>query len=319
MTKSDAGKGPGDTKKLLVELVLLIIAWYAASSLAVATSKQLVKEMDSMVMTALQMIISVPCGALVLICQGAASDLTLPDTPGLRTSLFGVTCAFAVGFVTLNMSYAFLSIPLAMALRAAEPLVAVVVSFFYTYNVPSLEVVFSLLVIVGGVVMCTFASGELSAVGVALVLVANLGFAVRSVVGKRVQALAQFKSKGIALFFHICVQAAALQSTLAVLKFLYVGNSLAVHLPDSDFCMRILVNGVCYFMYLAFSFLILARVAPVTHTVLNAMRRPFTIVMSSFYLQTTLSTQVCIGIAISCVGSALYSKAKMAEAPKKTR
>jgi solute carrier family 35 protein E1 len=288
----------------------------------------LVKIMHPFLLTFLQLLVSIPCGYAVLLYQGASADTSM-HTVGIKGSpapkvwllqkaqmnrdCWYVTAAFTLGFITLNLSYSFISVPLAMALRAAEPLLSVMVNYGVFGSVPTQQEVLAILIIVGGVMACTAATGGLSWVGLLLVLASNFCFAVRSVLGKRVQSVADFTSPGMALFFHVCCRGATLQFLVVIAHLAYIGfdmGFLTVLLAPGVW-FDVIVNGMCYFTYLAFSFLILARVGAVTHTVLNAMRRPAAIIISCFHLGTTVNSQTAVGIAVACIGSTLYSKAKM--------
>ena len=72
----------------------------------------------------------------------------------------------------------------------------------------------------------------------------------------------------------------------------------------------LLINGSTFWLYLQLSWLVLARVAAVTHSVCNALRRP---VMCFFgYLQfgNPISPLNALGIAMASGGVLLYSQVK---------
>ena len=66
------------------------------------------------------------------------------------------------------------------------------------------------------------------------------------------------------------------------------------------------LNGVAFWAYLQLSWLVLARVTAVTHSVCNAMRRPAVIVAGWLQFGNEISYLNGCGIALACGGAALY-------------
>ena len=91
---------------------------------------------------------------------------------------------------------------------------------------------------------------------------------------------------------------------------------------DTALLLRTLaINGVTFFLYLQLSFATLSYVSVVTHAILNSFRRPAVIIFDVIVLKTVLSDINKLGVAIACVGVAVYSliKASGAAAPQDKR
>lgn len=311
-----------------VVLVLFTLCWYLTSAVATSSSKEILGQTNitPFILTLVQLIISSVLGFVLLHTLGASNDtnLALQADKVKQSDWWILAISFSLGFITLNAAMTRMHVPLVMTLRAAEPIVACALSVIVLGKVPTSHTLASLLVLVGGVGLCTYSSSDFDILGLCLVLLSNLCFATRSVVGKRVQGAVTFDKVGLAIFYHVCRYATVVQSILTVshLAFTASSHSQAAHSTQTqdtlplaqemiDSFPSLAINGVCYFSYLAFSFLILERVNPITHTVLNSMRRPATICFSAFYFSQALSAQVCSGIGVACFGSLCYSHAQL--------
>lgn len=79
---------------------------------------------------------------------------------------------------------------------------------------------------------------------------------------------------------------------------------------QADLARRLLSVGVCFHAYQQLSYMILSRVAPVTHSICNSVKRVVVIVASVIAFNHPLSTQNTIGTGIALFGVFLYSQVK---------
>lgn len=79
---------------------------------------------------------------------------------------------------------------------------------------------------------------------------------------------------------------------------------------QSELARRLLSAGICFHAYQQLSYMILSRVAPVTHSIANSVKRVVVIVASVIAFNHPLSTQNAIGTGIAVLGVFLYSQAK---------
>jgi len=79
---------------------------------------------------------------------------------------------------------------------------------------------------------------------------------------------------------------------------------------QTELARRLLSAGICFHAYQQLSYMILSRVAPVTHSIANSVKRVVVIVASVIAFNHPLSTQNAIGTGIALFGVFLYSQAK---------
>jgi solute carrier family 35 protein E1 len=229
---------------------------------------------------------------------------------GKEPTLIFIACGtfYTIGFVTLNLSMTYMEVPLAMTLRAAEPLVGFVIGKFVMSKQPSTLVGLSLVPIAVGCGLCSFSAVDFSPLGFFLVMLSNCSFACRSIFSKQIQS--KYQIKGVELFGQICLYGSMLQAVLLTSKVMFVSGE-----PDlTQFSSRLMINGFLLWTYLTCSFIMLSKVNPITHIVLNSLRRPVIIAASAIYFGLELNTLQIIGIAIACIGSLCYGQAKSMDA-----
>lgn len=72
------------------------------------------------------------------------------------------------------------------------------------------------------------------------------------------------------------------------------------------------VNGVTFFAYLQLSWVVLSRVAAVTHSVCNSLRRPVMCVFGFLQFGNYISPLNSAGIAMASLGTLFYAQVRIA-------
>lgn len=254
-----------------------------------------------------------------------------------------------IGMLTLNLAIGAMHISLAMTLRATEPIFTALLTvlFISSDKLPNTNALACLVPIVLGAGLSSMSSANFSAFGGALIVCSNVAFATRAIVYKKTKE--ESKLTSFEMFYYICRNASVayvgLSAIVALLDTSTIENAMMViRGMDIARASLLIVNGVCFFLYLQLSVVVLAQVSAVTHgvshashtlptsargahttndtllvtleQVMNAMRRPVTIVAASVWFGTTLSTQNALGVGIACLGSLLYSVAQKAGAAR---
>jgi len=292
----------------MLDLLAVAFLWYISSSFATGSSKRLIQEqLSGEALTLFQLVISfVLCKLYGLVVSGKQLSKSHP-----KRDLYVLSFWYTCGFVTLNLSMTYIHVPLAMTLRAAEPLVAFAVSLLFFNQKPKLWIGLSLIPIAAGCGLCSYSAVDFNMIGFGLLMLSNLSFTMRSLIGKKVQEKTGIK--GVLLFGYVCQYGCIYQALIWCGKYALKGR-LEPNLMDM--WQLILLNGVCYWMYLTCSFVMLSKISAITHTVLNAMRRPVIIGANAMYFQIPLSFQSKVGIGLACVGSLLYAQIKKMQAKK---
>ena len=254
---------------------------------------------------------------------------------GWERTRWALAGTFVVGFGTLNAAMGVIPASLAMTLRAAEPLFSVVLvaALMGAGERASPRLCLTLVPIVGGCAMSSFGSAAFRLSGLALVCVANTAFPLRTIIYKRLRAATG--AGNFTIFAGVCWRAAVLVAAgnLAIDaagggggegfggggggggggaaggRYAWAARALAT--PST--AGQLLLNGVCYFAYLQWSFIVLSKVSVVTHAVANAMRRPVNIAFAIFFFATGVTWMNAAGIVLACVGTLWYARVKAEE------
>ena len=297
--------------------------WYLTSVVCTSGSKYILKSgvlPSRALLTFVQLTIAAVCGRLLLSTglireaspsrdAAAAGDKSDTASGPAWQKRWALAMCFVVGFGSLNASFSHMPVSLAMTLRAAEPLfsVALVAMFFAksASEAVSAELALTLVPVVAGTSMSSFGSAEFSLMGLLLVCVANVAFPLRTIIYKKLRA--QTGEGDFRIFAGICWRAALL-SVAGVERFDWMSV-----LAQPDKVALLALNGVCYFLYLQWSLIVLSKVAIVTHAVGNAMRRPVNIVFAVWLFGTHVSLLNASGIVLACAGALWYAKVKGVE------
>ncbi|GFZ12026.1 glucose-6-phosphate/phosphate translocator-like protein [Actinidia rufa] len=168
----------------------------------------------------------------------------------------------------------------------------VLVMFMWTFNLykrpkisgaqmPTLWVVGSLLPIVGGVGLASMTEASFNWAGFWSAMASNLTNQSRNVLSK---------------------------------KFMVKKEGLNV----SQVYTRSLLAALCFHAYQQVSYMILARVSPVTHSVGNCVKRVVVIVTSVLFFRSPVSPINSLGTGVALAGVFLYSRVKRIKAKPKT-
>ena len=322
MAKSAVAKG-GSPANSGVEITFWFVLWYATSVVCTNSSKILSRALSPQdkaaggrVLTLLQLIASALLGWAVL--SSGVAGVSMRSCAGFSGKMWVLGGIFALAFLSLNVGMGeYLEVSMAMVLRATEPIFAVVI-LAVTGKTVSLDKFFTLLLLVIGAGMSVYTEPDFDPRGLACLAAANVGFTLRSLVAKQVKDAAP-GFDNVSLFFHTCWRGAVCQGLIVMAMDIGTLRAAmaAFHAEPKRIAGLIALNGVAFFMYLQASFIVLSKVGVVSHTVGNSLRRPVCIGCALLYFGNPTTVMAMCGIALACVGAALYSLLKIREQRKK--
>ncbi|GBG62364.1 hypothetical protein CBR_g30318 [Chara braunii] len=196
--------------------------------------------------------------------------------------------AHLLGNMLTNVSLGKVSVSFTHTIKALEPFFTVLLSALFLGEFPKPLVLASLVPIVGGVGLASI-SEEKALDNINL-------FSIITILACVLVLPIAFFTEGIRLT-PAAISAAGLD----------VGQILT----------RTLIASICFHAYQQVSYMILAKVNPVTHSVGNCVKRVVVIVSSVIFFQTPVSPVNALGTAIALMGVFLYSRVKAAAKPKK--
>ncbi|CAM0879812.1 unnamed protein product [Alopecurus aequalis] len=294
------------------QLGALIAAWYLLNIYFNIYNKQVLQALPlPYTITAFQL----GFGSLVILFMWAARLHPLPKLSTAQLARIAPLAAgHMLGTVFTNMSLGAVAVSFTHTVKASEPFFTVLLSAFFLGEWPSLLVLGSLVPIVGGVALASLTEVSFNWVGFWSAMASNLLNQTRNVLSKRLLGGQEEESMDdINLFSLITVLSFLLSCPLMLLaegvKFspAYL-QSTGLNLQE--LCVRAALAGLCFHGYQKISYMILARVSPVTHSVANCVKRVVVIVSSVLFFNTPISPVNALGTGAALGGVFLYSRLK---------
>ncbi|RWW30639.1 hypothetical protein GW17_00004774 [Ensete ventricosum] len=212
-----------------------------------------------------------------------------------------------------NMSLGKVAVSFTHTIKALEPFFTVVLSAMFLGELPNLWVLISLMPIVGGVAMASLTEASFNWAGFWSAMASNLTNQSRNVLSKKIMDKDEETMDNITLFSIITVMSFFLLVPVSLLvegiKFTpsymrFAGLNL------KEVYVRSFLAGVCFHAYQQASYMILAEVSPVTHSVGNCVKRVVVIISSVLFFRTPVSPINSIGTGVALIGVFLYSRVK---------
>mmetsp|Transcript_27789 Transcript_27789/g.50756 ORF Transcript_27789/g.50756 Transcript_27789/m.50756 type:complete len:347 (+) Transcript_27789:64-1104(+) len=293
--------------------MLLVLWWYCSAVLCVTSSKVfLVATGMPMLLSCLQMVTSwLWCRSLLLV-QGQP----LVQLHGRTRVLVWKTASFyAMGFILTNVSISLMNASLAETIKSAEPISSVVLAALYTTEGwPSIHKLISLVPIVLGVALASFADATFVTLGLVAAVGSNFCFSARAMYAKKIaeQSNPAHCMDDLHLFCYVCSIGSIITAVFAVcmdgprLYQLLLELELSKAGLDWWPVQVAVLNGTMYCWYNLASFMVLSRVQLVTHATLNVIRRCFIIVVATVVFAVQVTRMNVLGVALALTGFAAF-------------
>ncbi|XP_042458474.1 phosphoenolpyruvate/phosphate translocator 2, chloroplastic-like isoform X2 [Zingiber officinale] len=218
-----------------------------------------------------------------------------------------------MGNLFTNMSLGKVAVSFTHTIKAMEPFFSVLLSALFLGEMPTIWVVLSLMPIVGGVALASLTEASFNWAGFWSAMASNVTFQSRNVLSKKVMVKKEESLDNINLFSIITVMSFFLlaPATLFVEGIKVTPTYLlSAGLDLNQLYLRSLIAAMCFHAYQQVSYMILARVTPVTHSVGNCVKRVVVIVTSVLFFRTPVSPINSLGTGIALAGVFLYSRVK---------
>jgi drug/metabolite transporter (DMT)-like permease len=239
------------------ELLFLITLWYATSVVCTNTTKSIGAHWS--VLTFSQLVISTLCGLVVVCGFGYKKYEPIANADQLQKTAI-LAAVFTLGFVTLNWCLGLMHVSLVMTLRATEPMFTLFLASILLRAEPATWKMFAaLLPVIAGAALSSLGSADATLLGLAVVFICNVCFALRGVVTKRIKTA--YPVDEFNLFLQISAIGAAAYGVVLLAANLLLAPS-ALHIPAlaalvdvsqllrADRVGAVLLNGVTFYAYL---------------------------------------------------------------------
>ncbi|KAF3334684.1 phosphoenolpyruvate/phosphate translocator 1 [Carex littledalei] len=197
-----------------------------------------------------------------------------------------------MGNLFTNMSLGKVAVSFTHTIKAMEPFFSVLLSALFIGELPTVWVVLSLVPIVGGVALASLTEASFNWIGFWSAMASNLTCQSRNVLSKKIMVKNEESLDNINLFSIIIILSFLLLAPVAIfVEGVKLSPSFlqAAGLDAKQIYVRSLLAGLCSHAYQQVSFMILAEVSPLTHSVGNCVKRVVVIVASVIFFCTPVS------------------------------
>ncbi|CAA6671452.1 unnamed protein product [Spirodela intermedia] len=218
--------------------------------------------------------------------------------------------AHTLGNLFTNMSLGKVAVSFTHTIKAMEPFFSVFLSAMFLGETPTLPVVLSLAPVVGGVVLASLTEASFNWIGFWSAMASNLTNQGRNVVSKKLMDQKE-SLDNMTIFSIITVMSFLLMVPVTPLMegIKFTPSFLqSAGLDVKEVFVRSLLAAIYYHAYQQLSYMILAYMSPVTHSVANCVKRVVVIVSAVLFFSTPVSRVNALGTAIALAGVFLYSR-----------
>uniref|UniRef100_A0A7S3EMW8 Sugar phosphate transporter domain-containing protein n=2 Tax=Rhodosorus marinus TaxID=101924 RepID=A0A7S3EMW8_9RHOD len=312
---SAASQPPAEKEKTLAEraaLMLYIGCWYGANIMFNIQNKKLLKMFPLYTTVTL---FQFGMGALVAIVLWATGVHKMHKaTKAELKSIYPLALSHLLGNILTNVSLRQMAVSFTHTIKAGEPFFSVALSKIFVPGTAFHPAVYaSLLPIVAGVTLASANEVSFNWLGFGTAMSSNIAFQSRNVLSKK--CMQDVKMDNLNLFGYI-----SMLSFLTLLPFTLIlegaqyasvfGGAAGAGASGLGLLATLCICGFLHFLYNQFSYVVLQRVNPVTHSVGNTMKRVAVIVSSIVVFKNEVTTLNKIGTAIAIFGVGLYSQVK---------
>lgn len=303
--------------------VAAVGVWYTSSVAFNVALKRICRQLTVFIeATAAEMLF----GSLTLLLLGAVAlrrptvrDVLCPPRSTL-VLLNAIAASHVVGNLCTNYGVQHLDVAFVHTVKSSEPLFALAIS--RVVGVPSIPirpaVLGSLLLIVVGVAIMAASQARLHTTAFAVSVGSCVGFQLRNVLTKRLRGTGEGPVSVLALlgwmsFFGLAQMGLLLAVHQAVgiaTGSVLYSDTLLKRRWTSAIVQGLVASSFYHGLYNAASIGVLYTMTPVTHSVINSLKRVCIIVISSVALGYRPSLSNCVGILCALFGATSYSLVK---------
>ena len=219
--------------------------------------------------------------------------------------------------------YTTVSAAFAETVKASEPITTVAIGLIFLKETVSMRTYSTLIPICCGVALSCYHDESFNTLGFLLAAGSNVCFSSRAVLAKKLNILYPEGIDDITMFSLISTQGLMFLVPITIFvegqKLMGIINGSSLY--QSEFNRQyvffaLIINGIMFAIYNLVSYLVLRRSDLITHSVLNAFRRVFIIVFTTYFFKTPLTLFNMIGVGIAIVGVLCFGYSKSLDKPK---
>lgn len=307
-----------DAKRTLPLLVVYVFIWYASNVRYNIVNKMLLKSLHATVIIAWAQL---AFGVVVAVCLWRCGVLPTPSVSrGDILALVPASMAFAAGQITTQAALTLGHVSLTHVVKSVEPVVNAIFSALFLGECLNPFTYLTLVPIVLGVCL-TANSWGFDVSTLACAMASNVCFALRNVLASKYGRIGDLGEdptvRKTNQLFLLTVLGSAISLPFVTLISLFRLQSLFDAWADalskvssSEICRMLVESCVFFLVYQVSSFWVLSLMQPISHSVLNSMKRVVVIMSAIVLLHEPVTTLGSVGVALSTAGAIAYSLAK---------
>lgn len=306
--------------------LIFVFLWYSFNVRYNIVTKHTLRSVDAPGTIAwLQMAFSIILSTCMWFCRCVpVPRLSRQDV----RELVPTSVVFAIAQSATVMALSQGNVSLTHAVKSLEPVVNAIVSAVILKQCQYPLVYAALAPIIGGVGLATSAHISFSGLTMFFAMVSNVCFAVRNVLAKKTADVGKLgdgpitkKTNQVAV---ITIIACLVELPLVLVMsggfmglFKAWGHAIKNGADPTTLSLNLFESCLHFSMYQVSSFWVLSCVQPLTHSVLNSLKRVAVIAVACAFLNEDLTPAGMFGIALATAGAIIYSIAKQscADAP----
>lgn len=229
-------------------------------------------------------------------------------------------------FLSTHDTLLLVSAAFAETVKSSEPISTVLIGMLFLSETVSLRTYGTLVPICSGVAISCYNDDSFNLVGFLLAAASNFCFSTRAVLARKmalqfpdgiddITMFAMISSQGLMFLVPITL----VVEGKSIIELLFSDSSSSSNHGDTSLTMLgavLFTNGVLFAVYNLVSYLVLRRSDLITHSVLNAFRRVFIILFTTYFFNNVISNFNVMGILIATGGVVLFGYSKSLDKPK---
>lgn len=239
---------------------------------------------------------------------------------------YQISFSYTLGFILTNWAFSLVAPAFAETIKSSEPISTVAIGLAFLKEDISLRTYLTLVPICVGIALSCYHDNTFNMIGFILAAASNIGFSTRAVLSKKLNIQYPDSLDDINLFYQISLKGLLLLVPTAIFfegKLFWRRVTLPEPNQTSGFSLIteiipiLVLNGMMFATYNLASYIVLRKTDLITHSVLNAFRRVFIILFTTYYFKATLSVYNLFGIAIAITGVIFFGYFKSVDTNKR--
>jgi len=242
------------------------------------------------------------------VCCIAAWLLKLQQRPSrvtmsLLARMIPLALLHWLGLLFANISLAEVDVAFAHTLKASEPLFTAAIILVMEQEMPSLQVLLSLIVVAAGVGVASLTEVSFTWSGFWCAMASNLGVSIRSVLSKQLISSGEEDPANLIAMLHVM---AFVLSLPALIPSGECVQGFWANLEANSAKSMVPVIGLQMWLFQMASILVLSKTTPLAHSMIRTLRRPCLIIASVIAFETHIKSANAVGVVLALLGAWLY-------------